>query len=216
MAAMFDRTLILNLDSRPDRWSEIQSRLPADWLPTPERFAAIEGQRQKIPTDWRTTPGAYGCYLSHLLALSDAVTRQERVLILEDDCLFCDNFTQRADAFLTGVPGDWDQVYLGGQHDKPPVAVATGIERTMGTRRTHAYGVSPEGAAKLLDLLSQAKIKNHIDLMFSAVHPKIQAYCPTAWLCGQAAGTSDILGIVPRARTIESWWQYPREESHAR
>ena len=202
---MFDHCFFLNLDRRPDRWQAFCERLPHDWpFPTPTRFSGVDGRCCTVPESWQATPGAYGCMLSHRMILERAADNDESVLILEDDAVFRPGFASEAIRLLTVVPRGWHQLYFGGQHDKllPPEPVVSGLVRCCGTRKTHAYAVSPDGAAQLAIALQAAD--THADCVFHKLHRNIAAYAASPWLVGQAAGISDIFGSQASVR--ENFW----------
>lgn len=212
---MYDQVLCINLDRRPERWEAFCDRLPRPWpWGVPQRFSAADGlalyRQKQIPPRWTASPGAYGCYLSHLAVLERTAEAGESALIFEDDCLFRADFAAKAAAFLQNVPADWHQLYFGGQHGDerrpaPPVPVAPGVCRCVQTRRTHAYAVSPAGAPLLLDTLRRGF--NHVDVLYLMEHRRINAYCPDEWMCGQAAGVSDIFGFNAPVHLPDQWWQ---------
>lgn len=100
----------INLDSRKDRRSEVESELKRVPLKSIERFSAIENKR-----------GYIGCSMSHVACLKLAIERNESmVLICEDDICFEDAKTLNASlkAFLeSGTP--WDVIFICGNVLRP-------------------------------------------------------------------------------------------------
>lgn len=96
MLTGFDRVYIINLKTRPDRWSEIQVQLQKAGIdPASEKVQRFDAVR---PPDAGAFPsiGARGCFMSHLGVLQDA--RQhgyQRILVLEDDLDFKSDFRQK-------------------------------------------------------------------------------------------------------------------------
>ena len=201
MTATFQRVRCINLDAREDRWTAFQQRVSplaacGDWLlPAPERFAAIDGKTSSPPPPekWKATAGAYGCLRSHQRILQELLeSADDAVLILEDDCCFCDGFAGRLKNFLENVPKRWHQIYLGCEHQGVAEVLCKGLIRCHGALKTHAYAVSREGASLLLPALERTL--THVDVTYAALHPDILAYAPDpdCPLCGQAAGVSDV------------------------
>jgi len=189
---MFDRVAAINLDRRRDRWEAFCDRLPRPWpLPAIERFAAIDGSRQFVPTSWECGPGAYGCLLSHCTLWQQAAEDDASLLVFEDDAVFCDNFAEKLAAFLVAVPDDWQMLYLGGAHILPPESIGGEVLRCLGVKKTHAYAVRGELLTRLPPILTRKTL--HIDVSLSLLHHNFRVYAPAQWLCGQAAGRSDIL-----------------------
>lgn len=85
--------------------------------------------------------GAMGCYQSHLAILEDAKRRDEKVLILEDDCDFADGI------FTYQLPDDWD-VFYGGYEPSNTSDIHSG-----GVIGSHFMAFSAEAVKKLVPYL---------------------------------------------------------------
>lgn len=148
LETMFSSVVCINLNSRGDRWDRFRQNLElVDWpFPQVERFRAIDG-RICPPPPWvqnryRDCPGAWGCYQSHLRILEDTLLDQHNsVLILEDDALLDAGTLEGIVEFLEHVPEDWDHLFFGGEHMKPPVAVNDHVVRGIQIHRTHAHAL---------------------------------------------------------------------------
>ena len=205
---MFDAVVVISLARRPDRLAAFYERLPAELpFPRPTAFAAIDGTAEPPPKDWRTTPGAWGCYRSHQDVIDYAwASGVERLLVFEDDATFMPDFTARLAALK--VPADCDQLYLGGQHLAKPEAVAPGIVRGQNVNRTHAYALLGRPALELVrEHLRPGPhwtSRQHVDHHLGILHRerRINVYAVSPWLCGQAAGLSDVDG---RKRPERAW-----------
>lgn len=96
MLSGFDRVYIINLQTRPDRWREIQEQLNKVGIdPTTEKVQRFDAVR---PADAGAFPsiGARGCFMSHLGVLEDARRHgYQRILVLEDDLDFKPDFPQK-------------------------------------------------------------------------------------------------------------------------
>ena len=102
--------MYINLDSRPDRKTHIETQLSSVGLTTYKRFKAI-----------KTTSGAIGCTMSHLKCLTDAREQQlSHLLICEDDTTFLkpNLFKTQLNAFLQ-KKHPWDVVLLAGNNVIP-------------------------------------------------------------------------------------------------
>lgn len=155
--ASVDGVLVVNLDTRPDRWVEVQTllagRVPKDKL---ARLPATLGVT--LPgfgtTPWfrgrkrdRTWAGRAGCTLSHRAAITMAREKGWRtILILEDDIELATSF----DEVLAELPQalaatEWDVCYLGYTDPVAPyrrlAALPEGhtLFRISGASTTHAY-----------------------------------------------------------------------------
>lgn len=172
-------------------------------------YPAIIGDWTTCPADWQSGRGAWGCLRSHQRILEDVIhTRDQRnqlsvgnVLILEDDVIFRENALENLNTFMEAVPDDWGQIYLGGQHrrditstDSPHVVVGNSVNRT------HAYAVNAPTLTSLYRHISYAtdyrNTNKHIDHQLELAHRRKDwpVYCPTDWIAGQRAGSSNISG----------------------
>lgn len=102
----FDAVRIINLKHRADRRAEMQRELARLGAADDPRVAFFEACRFDEPATF-TSPGARGCYHSHLAILEEAERAGHDVLILEDDA----DFTAGARDFV--LPADW-QIFYGG------------------------------------------------------------------------------------------------------
>lgn len=154
---MIDGVLVVNLDSRPDRWKAVlaltERVMPAEKL---IRLSATAGVA--LPgygkSPWfrgrkrdRTWAGRAGCTLSHRAAIAHAKQQGWRaLLILEDDI----DLSPALPAVLATLPSalaahDWDVCYLGYTDPVPPyrnlAELADGhtLCRISGCSTTHAY-----------------------------------------------------------------------------
>lgn len=214
---MFDRVVCLNLDRRPDRWQRFMAELPADWPFVPvERVAAVDGKACEIPEwyganllrlnhpprDWlRKRAGAWGCLQSHLAVWRESWHTCERLLVLEDDAVFLPGFVRDVQTFLSLVPDDWDQLYFGGEHLKPPEEFAPGVFRGVNVNRTHAYAIRRPMMLAMAAHFSEPWAAHreqdwHVDHQLGRMHETgcWNVYAPTRWFVGQAGGCSDVQG----------------------
>lgn len=154
---MIDGVLVVNLDSRPDRWERVQNEIagvfPADKLQRLPATAGIHlsgyGERP-----WfrgrkrdRTWAGRAGCALSHRAAIVHARQQGWRtLLILEDDI----ETTSALPAILKALPQalvslEWDVCYLGYTDPVSPYRTLAELPeghtlcRVSGCSTTHAY-----------------------------------------------------------------------------
>ena len=96
----------INLDRRPDRWTEVKAQPIAKKIPNLQRFPGVEGRSIDLDTDTRVSTvcryniknktrrghemiesiGAVGCALSHIALWEKLVKSDQQVfLIIEDD-----------------------------------------------------------------------------------------------------------------------------------
>lgn len=199
-----------------------------------EFHTAIHGDTTGYPWWWKVGGGAWGCYRSHLAIIEKHLsTRSDKpILILEDDVVFCENFTQRAKDYLENLPDDWGMAYFGRQHlkqhERKPQRINEYVDRPFNVNRTHAYALRGHAFIQklykwLLELPAHSeealkKEKNawqmfdnpkgdkthHIDHRYGVFTERSNSgiYSPAVWLAGQREGKSGVSG----KDTNENWW----------
>lgn len=144
----FDRVVVLNLDCCPERYEVFEKRMKKAGITGYQRERAVHGDTCQHPYWWEAGNGAWGCLMSHLRVLQDAIMDGlDNVLILEDDAIPSKDFKERLPVLMKTLEGEnWDQFYLGGQHlykeTSPPWPWRQGIVRCKNVNRTHAFAVN--------------------------------------------------------------------------
>ena len=196
---MFSKILYINLDRRVDRKLNIQEQVhQINWNGDIEKISAIDGRKLIIDdiahligtraseeansnVIIRFAPGSYmtkgavGCALSHREAWINILNgSHDKVLILEDDIRFDDQFNEKLNYYLQDTP-DYDLLYIG-YHDS----------RNNNTRYNDKY-IRPENvvfglygyivdkriAQKLLDMFP---IEGQIDSEIQKIYKDINVY----------------------------------------
>lgn len=216
LRAHFSRIVLISLARHPDKAAAALRRLEESGMARAGDVMvqrAWPGSEGPAPAWFRAGNAAWGCLMSHVRAVQDALLDNvERVLLLEDDIVFHPRAPQWLERLMREAPRDWDQLYLGGQHLKEatPVAETPYIWRAGNINRTHAYALHRRVYAKFLQHVLHAPdyIRRgawHIDHQLGVAHerPDWRTYTPAWWLCAQEAGGSSISGkTLPRL-----WWQ---------
>lgn len=189
MQNFFDHIYVLNLDKRPDRWSNIRKQLDKAGISKAERFPAIH-----------RNPGWIGCYESHLAILQKAFNQHVRnVLILEDDAELYPDWLSIWQSGKDQIKPDWDMLYLGYNLDpsgcQPPTLISPHLLYLNDVLTTHAYAVNGKCLEHLIDHISKSFDSNiPIDVIYARHFTQVKAYGIYPMLFHQAAGKSDILG----------------------
>jgi glycosyl transferase family 25 len=177
---IFDRIVVINLDSRPDRLEQFDAQAKKFGIKY-ERFSAIPANSSLPPT--------WACADSHRAVFKDAIENGvRRLFVFEDDALFDAEFDTKFPQFYQELPERWDMLYLGAWH-LVYKAYKEGIVKMIESYSAHAYGVNEH---YMQEAYSQACKPKPIDIALSSTHPYINAFCPKPALVGQAPGYSDI------------------------
>lgn len=177
---------------------------------------AISGDLCWPPPYFQAGGGAWGCLQSHLRVAQDAtMDGLESYLVLEDDAVFDKRSSGLLQQIMAELPGDWGQLYLGGQHLKepePPPGTSV-IYRCHNVNRTHAYALHKRAMARFQQHISHApdyiaRGSWHLDHQLGVAHERGEwpTYAPAWWLAGQEEGASNISG----RRNPRLWWHLSR------
>ena len=205
--AYFDWIPVVNLQRRPERWAAFMDRYRGvqDWpFRAPDRFDAVDGALFGAPAWFKAGAPAWGCAQSHLHILETAIQkRYNRILVLEDDAVFCPDFANAAKQYLAALPADWHQAYFGGQHlhqkVQVPKLVNPHVMQAFNINRTHGYALNSPFFKPLyhwlVDYVAWAKMPAyHIDHHMGRLHEtrRYNIYTPPEFIVGQSEGHSDI------------------------
>lgn len=99
----FDRVVVINLDRRTDRMEKLGAQLDELGIQY-ERFSAVDAKELEVE-------GYIAGTMSHVAVWKKY--KGQKVLVLEDDALFCEDFNEKFDEVIKTLPQDWDIFYLG-------------------------------------------------------------------------------------------------------
>ena len=133
----FSKVILINLDRREDRLEKISTQLNNLGI-TFERFSAIDGKELGI------NPITAGT-MSHQKVLEDNI--EKRILVLEDDAEFVDDFNEKFTEVIQHLPSNTDIFYLGALLPKHTGKVEDignkyWFKQIMSTG-SHAYSIHP-------------------------------------------------------------------------
>lgn len=220
----FKHTSVVSLDKFPKRWEGFKERATAAGLTGYKKMHAIEGDKVP-PSGWfRGGNGAWGCLMSHLRIVQDALMDDDpgHILVFEDDAVFSDDWLDRMHKIMDEVGDDWDMLYLGGQHLHMPrvqpyrMTYNKEVVNARNINRTHAFAINKRFLGKYQQHIMyapdyiEAKSNFHIDHQLGILHQH-QNYSILAaqpWINGQGAGLSWTCG----RKTGEHWWKIKEDE----
>jgi len=163
------------------------------------------------------TRGMIGCYLSHRRCWQKCVESGEAIIVFEDDVVLASDFSSQLASAFAVAPADWDVLLLGALGCVHPdlnygpsflhglVSGGARFPRKLGDGRlhvpmrpfgTHAYALSPRGAAKLLSTCPKANF--HVDVAAWG-QPQLNLFCVHPLLAKQTHDDTTIGGIDDRS-----------------
>lgn len=140
----------------------------------PENFNKLEFPNDEVKINY----GGVGCALSHYLLWNlIKYLPENEFFILEDDCIFCENFKPTFLDLYSRLPSDWEMAYVGWityGKDITPTSIAPGISKRIPSA-THAYLIKKSASEKLIDALHP--ISSPIDLhLIDKALPRLNYY----------------------------------------
>lgn len=184
----FDHIYYINLDKRIDRYESIKQQLKNNEISATRIRGIIP-----VSNHHKISDGQLGCLLSHLLILNNAQEKKyNRILILEDDTIFKDNFKFLFDRFIKHSPTNWDMLYLCGNHYGGISPVNNYISKSNGTLTTNAYAINISIIPKLINILDQKIYHQPIDSIYCNNHKLFNVFVSVPNICYQMASFSDI------------------------
>jgi GR25 family glycosyltransferase involved in LPS biosynthesis len=208
----------INLEDNKDRWQNIQKdqkqvsfnihRIDAvDTRKNWEQYrneltreAAVK-LRNTInngvrPDHQDLSPGAIGCFLSHLKIYELVLKKHKKddiILILEDDNKFVNNFENKLHKIIKTAPQDWDIILLG-YYDRGSVKVPNNknFRKIKKFYLMNCYLISISGIKKILN--NHNLIYNQIDSYLSDLENTgvLNIYCSTNKISHQASPYTNI------------------------
>jgi len=139
------------------------------------------------------TPGELGCAMSHLSVWRKIVDRGlEQALVLEDDFMFCQNFSEKYYRFKNALPKDFDVTFLylwqRKRYPVNPLGKSPHIGTPSDPYGTVGYIISRRGALKLCKLIPPVRggIDGEINTLFKK--KKINVYAAMENIIGDYNG----------------------------
>jgi GR25 family glycosyltransferase involved in LPS biosynthesis len=179
----FDKVIVINLDRRTDRMEKLAPQLEKLDIQY-KRFSAVDGKKLDID------PIVAGLR-SHLQVMKQIAG--QRVLILEDDALFVEDFNEKFEKVMQTLPEDWDIFYLGALVPKD-VGLIRMVNRHWGiqvlTTGSQAYCINPSRLEYFISKLED--YNSYIDIGLRDFAKDLKAYITQPNLVVQFPSYSDL------------------------
>jgi GR25 family glycosyltransferase involved in LPS biosynthesis len=179
----FDEVIVINLDRRTDRMDKLVPQLEKLDIQY-KRFSAVDGKKLDID------PIVAGLR-SHLQVMK--LIAGQRVLILEDDAQFVEDFNEKFEKVMQTLPEDWDIFYLGALVPKD-VGLIRMVNRHWGiqvlTTGSQAYCINPSRLEYFISKLED--YNSYIDIGLRDFAKDLKAYIIQPNLVVQFPSYSDL------------------------
>lgn len=177
-----DKIYLINLERRTDKFEKISNKLNELKINF-KKINAIDGSNIQIRDEWIqylekgskiSSPGAYGCLLSHLQIFKDAKQNNyKNILILEDDIIFHKNFNNEL-CKLNDIPEDYSIIYLGATQFRHVKNDFKNYYQANESYGTFAYIIKYTIFDTLIDILEQRQLD--IDVSLLAIQKLYKCY----------------------------------------
>lgn len=173
----FEKVYCLNLPERTDRKRHATEQFEKIGLRDVEFVSAIK----PIDKGVFRTQGTHGCALSHRLLFQKALSeKHNNILIFEDDVVFSDDFQERIESIIEELKKrTWDIFYFfkprKGTYDlyrdRGDILSShrSGLVRTTGSIKTHAYAIHHRCLEELLTKTDPDYLKENIPFEIRAI-----------------------------------------------
>ena len=107
---------VINLKERIDRKNHIIRELSKINCENYNLFEGINGN--ELTNNTNLSNGMFGLVKTYIKIYEDWKTSpKENILIIEDDCIFVDEFNEKLSKYIENVPDDWEMLYFGANHN---------------------------------------------------------------------------------------------------
>jgi GR25 family glycosyltransferase involved in LPS biosynthesis len=200
----FDETFLINLKKREDRLHNFIDQVNNYDLGKFKVFEAIDGS--SIPENYpNVSTGNVGLLHSGIQIIEESIKNNyEKILIIEDDCVFNEN-VKDIDVYFEHLPPNWDMVYFGGNHnphiDTPkPIIINDKVVKVHNTFTTHCVAINKNMFLIILELLKT--FGGPIDVLYQTLQSNYNVYCFNPLIATQMVGFSDIENMNVDYNTI--------------
>jgi GR25 family glycosyltransferase involved in LPS biosynthesis len=184
---------VINLKERTDRKSHVEDQLKKINCTEYKLIEAINGNTSLNKT--RLKNGMFGLVNTYLKIYNEWIQKDcADIIIIEDDCLFVENFNEKLEDFIKNVPSDWDMLYFGANHNyhmgKETIKINEKCIKLNNSYSAHCVLLKKKVFEELIEKIKDFSIEN--DIMMSNLQNKYNTYSSSEVLATQTESHSDI------------------------
>lgn len=184
---------VINLKKRTDRLKHIQNELDKINCDSYHLIEAVDGREINQPAMIRY--GALGLVMTYFKIYEQIKNNPtEEIILVEDDCVFSENFCENLDYFLNELPNDWNIIYFGGNHNPtlapPPVKLTNHVSKVHHTYSAHCVVLKTKVFFELIEILKTLRYQTDVGLSF--LQKKYPSYTTSKKITWQVPSYSDI------------------------
>lgn len=185
---------VLNLQKREDRLEHIRKQLKKINCENYTVINSIDGSSISNPTSLKN--GMYGLILTYIeLYNSIKNNSPQELIIIEDDCVFHNDFCEEVVKYFENIPSDWSILYFGGNHNVhgghiPPLKINDNVLKVHSTFSAHCIVIKFSIFEELVKNLMNFNIEN--DVLMSRIQKEKSCYTTSKKITWQINTHSDI------------------------
>lgn len=184
---------VLNLKKRTDRKNHILSELTKIECTEFTLFEAVDGN--DLVNNTKLKSGMFGLINTYLKIYDDwKLKGSENILIIEDDCVFVDDFNQKLQLYMDNIPNDWEMLYFGANHNYHVGHKTEKINdyciKLNNSYSAHCVVLKSHVFEELINNIKNFTVEN--DVMMAKLQTKYNAYSSIPNLTSQLPNFSDI------------------------
>jgi len=193
---------VINLKERNDRREHIINQLSTINCLEYDIIDAVNGS--KIDNPSRIKNGAFGLLMTYKNIHNDWKNKGESdILIVEDDCMFTENFNDHLELYIKSVPSDWDMLYFGANHNyhmgQQTKKINNYCVKTNNSYSAHCVLMKPHIFDELINMIDTQPLE--VDVLMAQLQKKYNSYSSHIALTTQIPSYSNI-----ENKTVDNVW----------
>jgi glycosyl transferase family 25 len=188
-----DSIYVINLTSRIDRKKNILNGLEKINCENYTLFNGVDGSKLKNKTNLPN--GMFGLINTYLRLYKNwKKKKSDNILIIEDDCVFTDDFNNKMEKYIKNIPDNWDMIYFGANHNYHIGSTTDRINdyciKLNNSYSAHCVLLKSYVFEDLIQNIKNFTIEN--DVMMANLQKKYNAYSSSETLTTQMVSFSNI------------------------